>query len=80
MAKNKSKKPASVPASPTPSLTTQSEWDFDSLEEKIRGEEILLEHEGKLAKEDQEVKKKLNDTEIDRRLKALREKIKPSKK
>jgi len=79
MAKDKSKK-TSLPISPSPSLPTQSEWDFDSLEEKIRGEEVLLEQEGKLAKEDHEVKKKLNDTEIDRRLNALREKIKSPKR
>jgi hypothetical protein len=78
MAKNRSKKTTS-PIPPAPSLPDPAEWDFDSLEEKIRGEEILLEQEGKLAKEDREVRKKLNDTEIDRRLKALREKIKPSK-
>ena len=78
MAKNRSKKTSS-PIPPSPSLPGPAEWDFDSLEEKIRGEEILLEQEGKLAKEDLEVRKKLNDTEIDRRLKALREKIKSSK-
>ena len=81
MAKSKAKK-SSTDLSSTPSapLPTPSEWDFDSLEEKIRGEEVLLEQEGKLAKEDHEIKKKLNDTEIDRRLKTLREKINSPKK
>jgi hypothetical protein len=76
----KKKKDPSIsypPTNPVNPLPGTNDWDFDSLEEKIRGEESLLEAENKLRKEEREVKKKLDDSEIDRRLKALREKIKP---
>ena len=75
MARKKTEKPISQAPLPVPGT---NDWDFDSLEEKIRGEEILLEAEQKLAKEEIEVKKKLDKSELDRRLEALREKIKPS--
>jgi hypothetical protein len=64
----------------SPAFPAPGEWDFDSLEEKIRGEEIILAAEQKLSKEENDIRKKLNETEIDRRLKSLRDKIKPPKK
>jgi hypothetical protein len=75
MAKKKTEKPISQTPLPVPGT---NDWDFDSLEEKIRGEEVLLEAEQKLAKEERAVKKELDNSEIDRRLEALRNKIKPS--
>jgi hypothetical protein len=79
MAKKRISKPSANTPRNSP-LPGTSDWDFESLEEKIRGEEILLESELKLTKEEREVKKKLDSIEIDRRLKALREKIKPPKR
>lgn len=67
-----------LPLNPLPS--GPGSWNFDSLEEKIRGEEVLLKAEHKLAKRESEIKKELDTAEIDRRLKALRDKIKPTKK
>ena len=53
--------------------------DFDSLEEKIRGEEFLTDEEFKRAKEEREVKKKVDEYEVNKRLEELKKKIKPRK-
>jgi hypothetical protein len=54
--------------------------DFDSLEEKIRGDEFLTNEELKKAKEEREVKKKVDEYEVDKRLEELKKKIKPKSK
>lgn len=65
--------PAKPPFNPATAL---DHLDFDSLEEKIRGEEILIEGETRSQREARDIKKKLEKTEIDRRLEELRKKIK----
>jgi hypothetical protein len=72
------------PSIPPPSTSFEPEFitnpmDFDSLEEKIRGDEIMQNEEFKKIKEEREVKKKLDDGEVDRRLEELKKKIKPKK-
>lgn len=53
--------------------------DFDSIEAKIRGEEILIQEEAKLLKERRAVDEAFKKQEVERRLKELKE-SKPSKK
>lgn len=65
--------PVTAPFNPSSAL---DHLDFDSLEEKIRGEEILIEGETRNQREARDIKKKLEKTEIDRRLEELRKKIK----
>ena len=49
--------------------------DFDSLEARIRGEEILLSEEYRKTKEQRAVTEELKDQEINKRLKELKESI-----
>ncbi len=49
--------------------------DFDSLEAKIRGEEILLGEEYRKAKEERAIKEELKEHELTKRLKQLKEAI-----
>ena len=76
----KSRKPTDLPPSTSfdPEFVTNP-MDFDSLEEKIRGDEIMGNEEYKKIKEEREIKKKLDDSEVDRRLEDLKKKIKPKK-
>ena len=53
--------------------------DFDSIEAKIRGEEILTQEEAKSLKERRAVDEEFKKLEVERRLKNLKE-SKPSKK
>jgi len=48
---------------------------FDSMEDRIRGEEMLQLEENKKIKEAQEIKKKLDSAEVDRRLEQLRKQL-----
>jgi hypothetical protein len=54
--------------------------DFDSLEEKIRGDEFLQNENLKKIKEERDVKKEIDKIEVDKRLEELKKKIKPRKK
>jgi hypothetical protein len=49
--------------------------DFDSLEERIRGEDLILDTETRKSREAADVKKKLDAGEVDRRLAELKKKI-----
>ena len=49
--------------------------DFDAMEDKIRGQEILNESETRTQREARDVKKKLDQSEVERRLQELRKKI-----
>lgn len=49
--------------------------EFDAMEEQIRGEEILVAEESAKAREEQKIKKALNDQEVDRRLEDLRRQL-----
>lgn len=62
----------SVPLDPS---TVMNNLDFDSLEDKIRGEDILADAESRKLIEAREVKKKLDSSEVDRRMKELQDKI-----
>lgn len=74
--KKKSAPPPPVPAPASIHIpAAMDNLTFDSIEEKIRGEEILVESETRSLREAQEVKKKLEQAEIDRRMKALKDKI-----
>jgi hypothetical protein len=57
-----------------------NDMDFDSLEEKIRGDEFMQDEEFKKVKEEREVQKKIDEIEVDKRLEELKKKIKPNKK
>lgn len=70
--KKKATPPAPAPINPEAAM---KDLDFHSLEEKIRGEEILIEAETRSLREAREVKKKLDESEIDRRMEALRNKV-----
>ncbi len=49
--------------------------NFDVMEAKIRGEEIMMKEDLKKAKDAIDLKKKLDKTEIDRRLEELRRQL-----
>lgn len=74
-----SPKKKATPPAPTPKPidpeAAMKDLDFHSLEEKIRGEEILIDAETRSLREAREVKKKLDESEIDRRMEALRNKV-----
>jgi hypothetical protein len=54
-----------------------NDMDFDSLEEKIRGDEFLQNENLKKIKEEREVQKKMDEIEVNKRLDELKKKIKP---
>lgn len=49
--------------------------NFDSMEEKIRGEDILAQQEDSNSQEEQKIKKALDNKEVDRRLEELRRQL-----
>lgn len=49
--------------------------NFDSMEEKIRGEDVLAQLENSSSQEEQKIKKALNNKEVDRRLEELRKQL-----
>jgi hypothetical protein len=65
--------PAS-PSLPTPEAFTR-QITFDSMEDRIRGEEMMMEQEQQKLKEAQDVKKKLESAEVDRRLEELKQQL-----
>ena len=74
---SRNKKNSEPPARPSINPdTAMNDLDFDSLEEKIRGEDILAESEMRSHRESREVKKKLDESEVDRRLAELKKKLK----
>ncbi len=62
--------PARAPL-PTPEAFTR-QITFDSMEDRIRGEDMMREEENLKLKEAQDVKKKLESAEVDRRLEELK--------
>lgn len=68
-----------IPVSSSAPLPTPDEFSrritFDSLEDKIRGEEMLQQQEQKRAKEERDIKKKLEATEVERRMEELRRQL-----
>jgi len=70
--------PASVsssnPVLPTAEAFTR-QITFDSLEDKIRGEEMLQDHEQKIVKEGRAIQKELESAEVDRRMEELRRQL-----
>lgn len=76
MPQKKKPSPPPLPSSQaTDSATAMNNLDFDSLEDKIRGNEILQDAETRSSREAREVKKKLEAVEVDRRMEELRRKI-----
>jgi hypothetical protein len=83
MSKKKKKSQSTVSPGPAPQtaapLPTSDQFvrqmTFDAMEDRIRGEEMLRHEENKKLKEAQDVKKKLDDAEVDRRLEELRKQI-----
>ena len=59
------------PPLPTPEAFTR-QISFDSMEDRIRGEELMRDEENQKLKEAQDVKKKLESAEVDRRLEELK--------
>jgi len=75
--KNRNQQFSSAPST-FPSSSQQASpvtSNFDLTEDKIRGQEIMMKSDSKKAKEEQDVKKKLNDQEVDRRLEELRKQL-----
>ncbi len=72
-------KPTPPPSNPIEPEYATNPMDFDSLEERIRGDEIMRNEEYKKMKEEREVKKQLDEGEVDKRLAELKKKIKPKK-
>lgn len=64
-------------ASPTVAPPTQN---FDAAEDRIRGEEIIMKGDLQKAKESRQVKKALDDQEVNRRLEELRRQLGLGKK
>jgi hypothetical protein len=62
--------PANPPL-PTPEAFSR-QISFDSMEDRIRGEEKIREEENLKLKEGQDVKKKLESVEVERRLEELK--------
>jgi hypothetical protein len=61
----------------------ENEINFDSMEDKIRGEEILFSNENQKLREHQKITKELTDKEVDARLRDLIQRlgvISPKKK
>ncbi len=72
----RNKKP--LPPSPFGDLDAfANDMNFDSIEEKIRGDELLQNENLKKIKEERDVKKKIDEIEVDKRLAELKKKIKP---
>ena len=70
--------PSTIPSVPAPLPTPEAfsrQITFDSLEDKIRGEEMLQNQEQKKLQEERDVKKKLDDSEVERRLAELKNKL-----
>jgi len=64
------------PRQPLPSSDSfVRQMTFDAMEDRIRGEEMLQQEQNKKLKEAQDVKKKLDSVEVDRRLEELRKQI-----
>jgi hypothetical protein len=59
------------PPLPTPKAFTR-QITFDSMEDRIRGEEQMREEENQKVKEEQDVKKQVESAEINRRLEELK--------
>ena len=73
-----------IPAAPVQPLPTPDAFSrqitFDSLEDKIRGEEMMQEQENKKEREARDIKKKLESGEVDRKLEELRRQMGLAKK
>jgi len=52
-------------------------FSFESMEDKIRGEEVLLREENRRAEEERKIKKELEKSEVDRKLEELRKRLNP---
>ncbi len=63
-----------IPLTPMPPALPET-GNFDSMEAKILGEEIMMKEDLKKAKEVTDLKKKLDKTEVDRRLEELRRQL-----
>jgi len=65
-----------APSSQIPLTPQQPETgDFDLMEAKIRGEEIMMKEDLKKTREETDLKKKLDQSEVDRRLEELRRQL-----
>ncbi|MGH9856792.1 MAG: hypothetical protein ACRD4B_03010 [Acidobacteriota bacterium] len=66
--------PSQNPALPSPEAFSR-QITFDSLEDKIRGEDMIQEQEQTKLKEGREIQKELESAEVDRRLEQLRQQL-----
>jgi hypothetical protein len=75
--KNRNQQFSSAPSNfpPPQSQSSSVTSNFDAAEDKIRGEELMMQGDLKKTKEVHEVKKALNDQEVDRRLEELRKQL-----
>jgi hypothetical protein len=67
-----------VPSSNVPLPTPEAfsrQITFDSLEDRIRGEDVLQEQEQKKDREERDIKKQLDSAEVDRRMEELRRQL-----
>ncbi|MCI0411440.1 hypothetical protein L0222_01425 [bacterium] len=76
MSRKKKKQSSSRVSPPLPTAEAFTrQITFDSMEDQIRGEERIQEEENQKLKEAQDIKKKLESAEVDRRLEALKQQL-----
>jgi hypothetical protein len=83
MARKKSSKKissSSIPAQPLSPAKVTNDLDFDAMEDRIRGEEILMHQENQKLREHEKLKKALTEKQIDSRLEELRSQLGTPKK
>jgi len=66
---------AQIPFSYSDSESVIQQSQFDAMSDTIRGEEILQLESAKKEKQAREIKKKLDKTEVDRKLEELRDQL-----
>jgi hypothetical protein len=69
--------PSSIPLEPD---QVMNELSFESLEDKIRGEDVMISGELKNIRQREDDKKKFDSSELDRRLEDLKKKLGSDKK
>ena len=71
-ASRKTPAPAAAPPKPLPEI---NDFNFDMIEDKIRGDEMLVAEDNKKRIEAQKLTKQLSDKEVDARLRELIQKL-----
>jgi hypothetical protein len=75
MSPRKNNKPSIPPPQSLEPDEVMNRLDFDSLEDRIRGDEAMQSEDSRRLIESRNVKKKLDESEVDRRLAELKKKL-----